>query len=206
MTKRLLPLLLLGWLSLPLNALAHNVIGGVYAIGDQIEGEIGFSNGEMAQQGTLVRITDADGRELGQVSTDAEGFFVFKATQRVEHRFFADLGSGHVVEMALPREQLPETLAGGASAQVKTATDTSTPNPEAIDLQQLQPLIEQAVARQVAPLRKELAAYKEKASLQDILGGIGYIFGLCGLGIWWRYRQPAGAKSSSENRNDATGA
>jgi hypothetical protein len=25
--------------------------------------------------------------------------------------------------------------------------------------------------------------------MQDILGGIGYIFGLCGLGIWWRQRQ-----------------
>ncbi|WP_207802671.1 hypothetical protein [Motiliproteus coralliicola] len=207
MTKRLLSLLLLGWLLLPLHALAHNVIGGVYAIGDQIEGEIGFSNGDMAHEGTLVRISDGNGRELGQVTTDAEGFFVFTATERVEHHFFADLGAGHVVEMVLPLEQLPVTLAGsGSSKPAEPTKNGTTSNAEAVDLQQLQPLIEQAVARQVAPLRKELAAYKEKASLQDVLGGIGYIFGLCGLGIWLRHRQTASGGASSESRDNATGA
>ena len=52
-------------------------------------------------------------------------------------------------------------------------------------------MIEKAVAKQVKPLRKELRAYQEKAGLQDVLGGIGYIFGLCGIGMWWRQRKQA---------------
>jgi nickel transport protein len=50
--------------------------------------------------------------------------------------------------------------------------------------------IERAVARQVRPLREELLATRDALRLQDILGGIGYIFGLAGLALWWRSRQP----------------
>lgn len=168
-------------------AYAHNVVGGVYAIGETIEGEIGFSNGDMAPAGTEVVISDATGKELGKVVTDAEGLFVFTAQQRIEHHFFANLSSGHVAELVLPADELPETLPGGGKIPI-AKPQSSAPNFTG-DQVALQAMIEKAVAKQVAPLRKELAAYKEKAGLQDVIGGIGYIFGLCGLGIWWRQRQ-----------------
>jgi nickel transport protein len=44
--------------------------------------------------------------------------------------------------------------------------------------------IEQAVARQVRPLRESLAEAQARAGLQDVLGGLGYIAGLAGLGLW----------------------
>lgn len=166
---------------------AHNVIGGVYAIGNTIEGEVGFSNGDMAAEGTEIIVSDAAGKELGRVQTDAEGLFAFEATQRIEHYFFANLSSGHVLELSLPAAELPDTLPGG-----HVATTAVTPSASAEfngDQAALQLMIEKAVAKQVKPLRQELAAYKEKAKLQDILGGIGYIFGLCGIAIWWRQRQ-----------------
>ena len=174
-------------LLLPGFAQAHNVIGGVYAIGNTIEGEVGFSNGDMAAEGTEVTVTDAAGNELAKVFTDAEGLFAFEASQRIEHHFFANLSSGHVLELTLPADELPETLPGGAvvgTAKVKPVSANYSGDQAA-----LQAMIEKAVAKQVKPLRQELAAYKEKAGLQDIVGGIGYIFGLCGVGIWWRERQ-----------------
>lgn len=174
-------------LCVPGIALAHNVVGGVYAIGNTIEGEVGFSNGDMAAEGTEIQVTDAAGNELGRVLTDADGLFAFTASQRIEHRFSANLSSGHVLELVLPADELPASLPGGdAAAAVATAPSAAVFEG---DQAALQAMIEQAVARQVKPLRKELAAYKEKAGLQDIIGGIGYIFGLCGIGIWWRQRQ-----------------
>ena len=53
----------------------------------------------------------------------------------------------------------------------------------------LEAKIEQAVARQVRPLREELLAAQGRAGLRDILGGIGYILGLVGLLIWWQSRR-----------------
>ena len=170
-------------------ALAHNVVGGVYAIGSTIEGEAGFSNGDMAKAGTPVLITDAAGQVIAEVLTDEEGFFVFEATQRIDHLFKLDMSSGHVLEMILPADELPASLPGGMSIAPVPSNPTTAASVSGVDAVVLQQMIEQAVAKQVKPLRKELAAYKEKAGLQDLLGGIGYIFGLVGLGIWLRQRK-----------------
>jgi nickel transport protein len=186
---------LLGALCLSLLSLgvaAHNVVGGVYAIGDQIEGEVGFSNGDMAAPGTVVNVTDRQGNELARLETDDEGGFTYTATQRIDHLFYANLSSGHILELTLPADELPDSLAAVGSVEVtvdKVAVPSVSTTSIATDRQGLEQMIERAVAKQVVPLRKEIAAYKEKSSLQDIMGGVGYIFGLCGLGIWWRQRQ-----------------
>ncbi len=190
MLSKLIAALLLSLLSL--GVAAHNVVGGVYAIGDQIEGEVGFSNGDMAAPGTVVNVTDGQGNELASLETDDEGGFTYTATQRIDHLFYANLSSGHILELTLPADELPDSLAAVGSVEVtvdKVAVPSVSTTSIATDRQGLEQMIERAVAKQVVPLRKEIAAYKEKSSLQDIMGGIGYIFGLCGLGIWWRQRQ-----------------
>ncbi|WP_299177615.1 hypothetical protein [uncultured Neptuniibacter sp.] len=169
------------------SAQAHNVIGGVYAIGSTVEGEVGFSNGDMAAEGTEVVISDAAGTELGREAIDSEGMFTYEASQRIDHYFSVNLSSGHLLDLILPADELPDSLPGGGATRAAKVSEAQV-NFDG-DQKALQALVEQAVAKQVKPLRKELAAYKEKAGFQDILGGIGYIFGLCGIGIWWRQRQ-----------------
>ena len=180
------------------SSFAHNIVGGVYAVGTLIEGEVGFSDGEMGQAGAHVGITDAQGNKLGEVKVEEEGLFSFTATRRIDHHFSINLGSGHVLNTVLPADELPDSLAAqSATAESGTVVEaTAAPYAPALsgaggaELQhELQQMIERSVAKQVKPLRKELQAYKEKASLQDVLGGIGYIFGLCGIGIWLRQRK-----------------
>ncbi|OMH33564.1 hypothetical protein [Motiliproteus sp. MSK22-1] len=172
---------------------AHNVVGGVYALGSLIEGEAGFSNGDMAKPGTAVKILDSNGALIAETSTDEEGIFSYQATRRIDHHFLLDLSSGHVLKLVLPADELPENLSSEAKSVAQTAVPsvdkTLSGSDARIDSEKLQQMIEKAVAKQVKPLRKELSAYKEKASLQDVLGGLGYIFGLCGIGIWIRQRK-----------------
>ncbi|MEJ2456241.1 MAG: hypothetical protein P8103_19125 [Candidatus Thiodiazotropha sp.] len=52
--------------------------------------------------------------------------------------------------------------------------------------------LERAVARQIRPLREALQGYEEQVRLRDIIGGIGYIVGLAGLGLWWGRRRKDG--------------
>jgi nickel transport protein len=68
------------------------------------------------------------------------------------------------------------------------ASEVSVGREEGLD-PALEAAIERAVARQVRPLREEVAAARDAARLQDILGGIGYLFGLTGLALWWRGRR-----------------
>lgn len=53
----------------------------------------------------------------------------------------------------------------------------------------LEQVVAQAVAQQLLPLREALAEAQTKTSLRDILGGLGYIAGLAGLGLWWTRRR-----------------
>lgn len=179
--------------TISLNSIAHNVVGGVYVSGFDIEGEAGFSNGAMAHAGTVVKVFDQSGTPLGEVETDEEGFFVFTASKRITHVFKLNMGSGHVLNMLLPAEELPESLGIVSASDSRTGSNITSEN-SIIDTQQSATaitslMIEKAISKQIKPLRKEIQALKEKSGFRDIIGGIGYIFGLLGLVAFMRERK-----------------
>jgi hypothetical protein len=176
------PLLLLS----SLIAHAHNVVGGVYVNGVDIEGEAGFSNGTMANAGTKVKITDQSGTPLGEVETDDQGFFIFTAKKKITHVFEINMGAGHILKMQLPADELPDDLdSGSATTNTNSGTNKSSTLVSNVAKGESSPIntlhLEKAIAKQIIPLRKEIQALKEKSGLRDILGGIGYIFGLLGV-------------------------
>ncbi|WP_370209421.1 cobalt ABC transporter permease [Salipiger bermudensis] len=183
-------------LSAPLPVLAHKVIAGVFPSGDAIEGELGFSNGDMAA-GTEIVVTGPDGAELGRTITDEDGFFLFVPTAPVAHTFRADLGAGHVAEVTMPAEEMAGILAAAAPAAPEAEPPAApAPDADADAVASMAPLAEtqrraiaEAVRNEVRPLRREIAAYREHNDLQTILGGIGYIVGLFGLGFYLAARR-----------------
>jgi nickel transport protein len=180
--------LILAFCCAPLPALAHKVIAGVFASGDAIEGELGFSNGDMASD-TEVVVTGPDGTELGRVVTDADGFFIYTPTSAVTHTFFADLGAGHIAEITMPAAEVAEIM--GVEA-IETPAATTTGDAASFNAEQQQ-VIAKVVRDEMRPLRREIAAYREQNDLQTILGGIGYIVGLFGLGFYLAARRKLAA-------------
>ena len=198
-------------------ARAHNVVGGVYAEGFTIEGEAGFSNGSMANAGTVVKVSDTSGTPLGEAVTDDQGYFVFTAKKRITHVFEINMGAGHILRMQLPAEELPDNLddksasqpSSNSAASTNDITQTSDSNGQVANADQatsnqaviqkeiqkqiqnqITPLmLEKAIAKQIKPLRREISALKEKSGMRDIIGGIGYIFGLLGLVAFLRERK-----------------
>lgn len=184
-------------LLMPVTALAHNVISSVFPSGSAIEGEVGFSNGEMATE-LLIEVFDDAGNKLGETQTDADGFFLFTPQQPITHVFRGDLGAGHVAEVTLDGAEVALIL-GVAPAQ------TTAPAQDAASVVAVGPasegLSDQARAElasmlrsELRPLRQELTAYKNKSDFQSILGGIGYIFGLFGLGFYLAARRQLGRR------------
>ncbi|WP_259781108.1 cobalt ABC transporter permease [Aestuariispira ectoiniformans] len=174
-------------------AAAHKVIASAYAEGQKIEGEIGFSNGDMAA-GALVEVFDDSDRKLGETRTDADGIFDFTPKEKVVHIFKANLGAGHVAQYRMEIADLPEDLAGGPSiVSAVQAAEVESPEqaPTTGNLKDFKRLVEDAVRREVKPLRREIAAYKEKNDMQSILGGIGYIVGIFGFGFYIAARRQA---------------
>jgi nickel transport protein len=169
----------------PLPALAHKVIASVFPSGQAIEGEIGFSNGDMAVD-KLVTVYDSAGTKLGETRTDEDGFFLFTPENPVEHVFRSDLGAGHLAEVSIPAEEVAEILGVAAAAPVVTEIPVSAGG--AVTVAALSQAERDAIAtivrNEMRPLRREIASYKEKNDLQTILGGIGYILGLFGVGFY----------------------
>jgi len=158
---------------------AHKVVSSAWTDGKDIEGEVGLSNGDMAQEGTVVEVFDPNGNKLGESKIDGDGLFRFTPTQSIAHTFRANLGAGHVANLIVDVDELPEHLTQqGGDTTVPVTAQTTTVQPVNADIQKL---VAKAVRKEIQPLRKEIASYKEKNDLQTILGGIGYILGLTGV-------------------------
>lgn len=182
-------------------ALAHKVIMGLYPEGDIIEGEIGFSNGEMAAD-VIVKVFDTLGTKLGETKTDDEGLFTYTPTRYIDHVFSANLGQGHVVKGTVSKDELPHSLETKAAKAPQVIAEKKPPDsaPQAtpslgqfrsntLTSEDLEAAIARAVSKAVRPLRKDLEAFENKQDLQRILGGIGYIIGLFGLGFYLAARR-----------------
>lgn len=179
----------------PVPATAHKVVAAAYPGGDVIEGEVGFSNGDMAAN-QLIEVFDGDGTKLGEAMTDADGFFTYRPSQPVRHVFRADLGAGHVAEFELAAEEVAAILgAAGAPAAPEPEPDPAAApaGPAAPTVTGLSEADKAAIAaivrEEMRPLRREVAAYREHHDVQTILGGIGYIAGLFGLGFYLAARR-----------------
>ena len=167
-------------------ALAHTLKLFATAIGSRIEGSVYFVGGGTAP-GARVRIATADGTELAVLTTANDGTFAFVASARRDHVIVADSGDGHQARLVVPASRFPPDLpaADGAAATAPvTLVAAGTAPPEALPA-----LIEEAVARQIAPLRRQIEGYEDRVRWRDVLGGLGYIAGLAGLAAWIRARR-----------------
>ncbi|WP_316859698.1 cobalt ABC transporter permease [uncultured Cohaesibacter sp.] len=206
-------LLLIMFATFAMPAYAHKVIASAFAEGEVIEGEIGFSNGEMAVN-AVVEVFDENDNKIGETVTDEDGIFQYKPTKKIVHIFRSNLGAGHIASYRMEVDELPE-IAGAADQPQQAATDeksepvasdASAPAPakpqgqmQSVDpamlkaivaeevsaqLKQFKPEVSKALRAETKPLRKVVTAYMEKNDLQSVLGGIGYIIGLFGVGFY----------------------
>jgi nickel transport protein len=174
--------------------LAHRIKVFAYAEGAKIIGSVYFPGGGKARNVAVV-VLGPEGRKLGEVTTDETGAFAFEATARCDHTFVFDSKDGHRAQYTLKADELPRSLAGpddatGAGPGVEPPTEAELPDaagPEvagAFLQSDLEQAVERAVARQIGLLRQQLDKQEERRRFRDVLGGVGYIFGIAGVAFF----------------------
>lgn len=141
---------------------------------DTIGGQVLYAGGSPAAV-LDVRLHDGSGAFVARTHTDEDGRFEFSPVPAFEPPLFveADAGDGHAARAPVRYSARDP----GAAAEVPDGSA------------QLATEIELAVARQIRPLREQIAAWEERRSLRDVLGGLGYIAGLAGVGLFFVSRR-----------------
>ncbi|MFQ6370560.1 hypothetical protein [Shewanella sp. YIC-542] len=179
-------------------ATAHLLKVFAWVEGNQIVGNAYFAGG-VAAAGTEITVLDDQGQLIAKANPDEHGEFRITIPGAANYRIEADTGDGHVAhwdikaaEIAAVPETKPAAVAEHAHPHPASVTPEAAVAPSSassLDAEALARVVQTAVAKEVGPLRQEVQQYADRVRLSDVLGGIGFIFGITGLALWWRSRK-----------------
>lgn len=182
-------------------ALAHRV--NVFAVvqGDEIVVESWYSKSKKVRHGS-VEVQDArSGETLLTGVTDEQGLLRFQIPEQARRsgaglRILLQAGEGHQNEWIVEASEFtdapgPEGFApaeqpGAASAAPSQAEET---HPSALSRSDVEEVVAAVLDAKLAPIKRELREQGQNGpGLQEIVGGIGWIFGLIGVAAYFKSR------------------
>ncbi len=141
----------------PVLSEAHKVNVYAFREGETIKGECYFADGSPCKR-AKIELYDRKGRKLDEALTDEKGLFSFRTQEEGRLKIIASAGPGHRAQYEL------ETL------------EKIEEHPQTITNKALEERL-QGLENEIRDLRKRM----DRLTFRDIIGGIGYIFGLWGV-------------------------
>lgn len=173
-------------LSTALPALGHKVIVFAWVEGDTVFTESKFSGGRSAV-GAEVLVFDREGQRLLEGRTDNKGGFSFKVPKLTDLRIVLNAGTGHQGEWTIPESEIRE--AGYVPEEEKSPGEASQAITVGLSKEEIKDLIEESLDMKLRPIMRMMTESTSKGpSVTEILGGIGYIFGLMGVALYFKNR------------------
>jgi nickel transport protein len=180
------------------SARAHKFFASAWVEGDEVYLEAAFGDGSLAHNAEVLVFDDKQNQLLA-ATTNENGEFSFKIPQQTALTIRVKAGMGHQDEVVIPLEEIQAAFAGGfptAAAPPSTAAgDAGQPaaapaGVSGITAAELQQIIDASLDKKLRPIVRKLATEDEGGpAFKDIAGGIGYIFGLVGVGAYFNYRR-----------------
>lgn len=193
-------------------AYAHKVNMFAYVEGNKVMMEGYFADGNKPMNCDVI-VTDPDKNVLVKGLTDRDGKFSFDIPKITDLRIVLNAGMGHRAEFLISRDELSgvspaaasdtgtkileshEVTPGMGEATEEEAAQSSPGSESASEA-----MVRKAVAEANLPLMRAIEELKERAGLENIVGGIGFIFGIVGILFYVKARKMldvAGSRPSS---------
>jgi len=176
-------------------AQAHKIKLFAAADGAVIRGYAYVPGGGRLRSGTI-EVWVSDQEKVATLAVDEKGEFQYTATQRCDHRFVLALEDGHAATFTVAAAELPASLPAQAGGEALSRDPLDQPlladapaeaPPSAADASFGEEI--GRLRQQVTALREELDAFQERRSLQDLIGGAGYLLGVAGIAFYLLGRQ-----------------
>ncbi len=189
---------------------AHRVIIFAWVEDGKVFTESKFPGGQEVRSGQI-EVLDEAGRPVLTGVTDEEGAFSFNLDALEEPsalKIVLKAGPGHQADWELSKKEVaaamgkdparPAPAAGAADSPQRNESTglsssrpvESSPSRNGVDRsgcmkeEAVEAMVEAALDRKMSPLMKRLRSIEESLAvgLDDVMAGIGYIFGLAGVG------------------------
>ena len=179
-------------------ALAHKFLASGWVEEDSIFIESAFGNGDLPHNAEVL-VFDEAGKQLLSTTTDDEGTCSFKIPQKSALTVKINAGMGHQADVLIPLEEVAAAFSGedapAAAAALPSTQTTKSATADAqmvsgLSAQQIQAIVEKSLDKKLHPIVRKLSVKENTGpTVKDIIGGVGYIFGLVGIGTYFNYRR-----------------
>jgi len=159
---------------------AHKVSAYAYREGDKVAGECYFVDGSPCKN-SPVEVYDSKGKKILETSTDEKGRFSFKTPETGELKVVIPAGEGHRAEYRLEAVERSEKKGIKKQEPIKEAEEKQATS---VNRDEIKQIIDETMDVKLLGIRNEILDLRkqmDKISIRDIIGGIGYIFGVWGL-------------------------
>ena len=187
-------------------AWAHKVTIFAWVEGDTVHTQSKFSGGKRAKDSTVV-VYDKEGNQLLEGKTNDNGEFSFKIPKKTDLKVALKASMGHLAEWTIPAEEIkavadpiesgmPEpgiqtpTQGGPPSVDAKPSGEPPVKTAVGLSREEIKGLIDNSLERKLAPITDMLAdSLEREPTVGDVIGGVGYIFGLAGVALYFGNRR-----------------
>ena len=184
--------LILVFMALAPLASGHKVNVFAWVEGDTVHVE-GYFAGNKKAQDSLVEVFDSTGKKLLDGRTDQQGEFSFKIPKKTDLKIVLTASMGHKNDFVIPMSELEEvspnreTESGGHPVPEPFEQKiVSGRRASAVDLAQMEAVLDKVLDRKLTTLSRLIRETRsEGPSVSEVIGGIGYIFGLMGVALYF---------------------
>lgn len=178
-------------------AFAHKVTIFAWVEGDTIYTQSKFSGGKKAK-GSLVTVFDMQGNRLLEGTTDEKGEFSFKIPKKTGLKVVLKASMGHMAEWKIPVEEMVAAQASqNKTPEASVISDTTSPSnltpisgSTSLQKEEIRRMIDESLDQKLSPIISMLANSQDQGpGISEVMGGIGYIFGLVGVALYFTNRK-----------------
>jgi len=168
---------------------AHRVNIFAQVEGSSVVGQCYYNDGTPLRN-QKVEVLRSSGEKILELVTDDEGNFKFTPRVREDLKIVLYAGMGHKAEITVEARMLPE-VAKTSKEKPQGALKKSEGITEehGLDTLQVRKIVEDVVDEKFNTLEELITKQQKSISVTTIIGGIGYIFGIFGLYLYFRSKK-----------------
>ena len=195
--KKIKPELLIGLIILifmPNSGFCHRINIFCYVDGNYINCEARFTPGGALKNGKIILTSIQTGKVLLKTKTDEKGKVSFKIPEEAlknhwDLKVICDAEMGHKNFWIVKADEINQGQATDLSQEYEQKEKEH--KEKTISKKELELVISRVLKKELVPIKRDLAELRERRiSFQDVISGLGYIFGIAGIIMYFLSRRP----------------